>query len=50
MRDGFFIFAQGSLRFVNQGAVFTATNTSMTSPQYFDVANWDKLFYRLVTP
>jgi hypothetical protein len=35
----------------NQGAAFTATNSSMASPQYFDVDDWDKLFFRLqVTP
>ncbi len=31
----------------NQGAVFPATNTSMVYPQYFDVDNWGKLFFRL---
>ena len=31
----------------NQGSVFTATNTSMTYPQYFDVDNWNQLFFRL---
>jgi len=31
----------------NQGAVFPATNTSMIYPQYFDVPNWNQLFFRL---
>jgi hypothetical protein len=31
----------------NQGSAFTATNTSMIYPQYFDVDNWAKLFFRL---
>ena len=31
----------------NYGAVFTATNTSMIYPQYWDVDNWNKLFFRL---
>jgi hypothetical protein len=31
----------------NQGAAFTATNTSMVYPQYWDVANWNQLFFRL---
>lgn len=31
----------------NQGAVFTATNASMVYPQYWDVANWNQLFFRL---
>ena len=31
----------------NQGSVFTATNINMIYPQYFDVDNWDKLFFRL---
>jgi hypothetical protein len=35
----------------NQGSAFTATNTSMIYPQYWDVDNWNKLFFRLqVTP
>jgi hypothetical protein len=35
----------------NQGSPFTATNTSMDYPQYWDVDNWNKLFFRLqVTP
>ncbi len=32
----------------NQGSVFTATNTSMIYPQYFDVADWGQLFFRLM--
>jgi hypothetical protein len=31
----------------NQGSVFTATNTSMVYPQYWDVDNWNQLFFRL---
>ena len=31
----------------NQGSPFTATNTSMVYPQYWDVDNWNKLFFRL---
>jgi hypothetical protein len=33
----------------NQGSPFTATNTSMVYPQYFDVDNWNSLFFRLKT-
>jgi len=31
----------------NQGSAFTATNTSMIYPQYFDVDEWGKLFFRV---
>ena len=31
----------------NQGSAFTATNTSMVYPQYWDVDNWNSLFFRL---
>lgn len=31
----------------NQGSAFTATNTSMIYPQYWDVDNWSQLFFRL---
>ena len=31
----------------NQGSVFTATDTNMIYPQYWDVDNWGKLFFRL---
>lgn len=31
----------------NQGSPFTATNTSWVYPQYTDVENWDRLFFRL---
>src|ERR1035437_3615624 len=31
----------------NQGSPFTATNTSMIYPQYWDVDNWVKLFFRV---
>jgi hypothetical protein len=35
----------------NYGAVFTATNTTMIYSQYFDVENWNSLFFRLqITP
>ena len=33
----------------NQGAIFTATNSSIDSMQYFDVPNWNQLFFRVVT-
>lgn len=36
--------------FTNYGSVFTATNNSMVYPQYFDVANWNQLFFRLQVP
>jgi Concanavalin A-like lectin/glucanases superfamily len=39
------------INWTNQDLPFTATNTSMTWPQYFDVDNWGQLFFRLqVTP
>jgi hypothetical protein len=31
----------------NQGAVFMATNSTMTYPQYWIVNNWSQLFFRL---
>ena len=31
----------------NHGSPFTATNASMVYPQYWDVDNWDSLFFRL---
>jgi hypothetical protein len=31
----------------NYGAAFTATNTSMIYPQYFDVDNWGQLFFQV---
>jgi len=31
----------------NYGAVFTATNNSMVYQQYFDVDNWNSLFFRV---
>jgi hypothetical protein len=31
----------------NQGAVFTATNTAMVYPQYFDVESFEQLFFRV---
>jgi hypothetical protein len=33
----------------NYGAAFTATNTSMIYPLYFDVDNWSSLYFRLKT-
>jgi hypothetical protein len=32
----------------NEGAPFIATNSSMIYPQYWDVDNWDKLFFRVL--
>jgi len=32
----------------NHGSPFTATNANMVYPQYFDVDNWGKLFFRLL--
>lgn len=31
----------------NQGAVFTATNSTSIYPQYFIVSNWNQLYFRL---
>ena len=31
----------------NQGSAFAATNASMVYPQYWDVDNWNQLFFRL---
>jgi len=31
----------------NQGSTFTATNSTGVYPQYFDVENWNQLFFRL---
>ena len=31
----------------SQGSAFTATNSSMVYPQYFDVADWGRRFFRL---
>ncbi len=31
----------------NQGSPFTATNPVMVYPQYFNVTNWDQLYFRL---
>ena len=41
------IAANLSGTFTNCGPVFTATNTTMIYPQYFNVANWSQLFFRL---
>jgi N-acetylneuraminic acid mutarotase len=34
---------------INSGTPFTATNSVMVYPQYFDVTNWNSLFFRLQT-
>lgn len=39
------------INWTNQGSPFTATNPVMVYPAYFDVANWNQLFFRVqVTP
>ena len=35
------------ITWTDQDAPFTATNTSMVYPQYWDVDNWNQLFFRL---
>jgi hypothetical protein len=35
------------INWTNQGSVFMATNSNMVYPQYFDVNNWNSLFFRL---
>lgn len=35
------------ITWTNEGAAFSATNTSMIYPQYWDVENWNSLFFRL---
>ena len=35
------------LNWTNSGSPFTATNSSLVYPQYFDVPNWNQLFFRL---
>lgn len=35
------------LSWTNSGASFIATNTTAVYPQYFDVGDWSKLFFRL---
>jgi hypothetical protein len=38
----------GDMRtWTNQGSAFTAVATNMIYPQYFDVANWNSLYFRL---
>jgi len=32
---------------MNQGPVFTATNATMIYPQYWEVENWNQVFFRL---
>jgi hypothetical protein len=40
--------ASGDLStWTNTGSAFTATNTNMVYPTYFDVDNWGTLFFRL---
>ena len=34
----------------NQGAAFSATNTNMTYPQYWDVDNWEAFFRLQLAP
>jgi len=36
-----------SATFTNFGSAFTATNNIMIYPQYFNVTNWNQLFFRL---
>jgi hypothetical protein len=38
------------LNWTNQGAVFTATNSTSVYSQYFQVDNWNQLFFRLEGP
>ncbi|MCU0785086.1 MAG: hypothetical protein MUF81_13765 [Verrucomicrobia bacterium] len=33
----------------NHGAAFIATNSNMIYPQYWDVDNWNQLFFRLLS-
>jgi hypothetical protein len=35
------------LQWTNQGVPLTATNTTMTYPQYWEVQDWNQLFFRL---
>jgi hypothetical protein len=35
------------ISWTNQGSAFTPTNTTMIYPQYFDVSDWNQLFFRL---
>jgi len=35
------------VNWTNSGSAFTATNSSLVSTQYFDVPNWNQLFFRL---
>lgn len=35
------------ITWTNQGSPFTATNIYMTYPHYFNVDNWNQLFFRL---
>lgn len=38
--------SDGLNNWTNYGSAFTATNTSMIYPQYFDTDNWGSLFFR----
>jgi len=45
---GYQLQVSGDLNnWTNQGGAFTATNTSMIYPQYWDVDDWGKLLFRL---
>jgi hypothetical protein len=45
---GYQVQVSGDLAtWTNSGSPFTATNSAMMYPQYFDVDNWDRLFFRL---
>ena len=35
------------LHWTNQGTPFAATKTRMSYPQYWDVEDWNRLFFRL---
>ncbi len=35
------------VNWTNSGSAFTATNSSMVYPQYFDVLDWSQLYFRL---
>jgi len=37
-------------KWTNQGSEFTATNSNMVYPQYWNVDDWSQLFFRLVAP
>jgi len=39
--------SQDLINWTNQGSVFTATNNNWRSTNYWDVANWNQLYFRL---